>query len=76
MKNFRSLRNFEALVNAHLNGYCKHAILQGNGQVVNATNVRSTLTIKDGHLRAGHAKKKKDRTTEFRKWQSHGVKIN
>ena len=32
--------------------------------------------MQDDHLRARHAKKKKDRTTESRKWQSRGVKIN
>ena len=31
--------------------------------------------MQNDHLRARHANKKKDRTTEFRKWQSHGVKL-
>ena len=35
----------------------------------------STKRILD-HLQARHAKKKKDRTTESLKWQSHGVKMN
>ena len=32
--------------------------------------------MQDDHLRASHASKKKDRTTESRKWQGRGVKIN
>ena len=71
----------EERVNVHLKNGCK--LLQGryrkdNSQVVNATNIRSTLTIQNDHLQAvaRHAKKKKDRTSESLKWQSHGVKIN
>ena len=60
----------------HLNYAITRAILKGYRQVVNATNLRSTLTMQDAHLQARHAKKKKDRTTMSLKWQSHGVKIN
>ena len=69
----------EARVNVHLNNYYK--LLQGrcrkvNSQVVNATNKIDVNNAENGHLQARHAKKKKDRTTGSRKWQSHEVKIN
>ena len=36
------------------------AILQGYCQVVNTTNIRSTYTTHDGHLRARHSNKKEE----------------
>ena len=70
--------DYEARVNVHRNICCK--LLQGrycrvNSQVVNATNKIDENNAEWSF--AGKAcKKKKDRTTESLKWQSHGVKIN
>ena len=69
----------EVRVNVHLEICCK--LLQGryrkvNSQVVNATNKIDVNNAENDHIQARHAKKKKDRTNESRKWQSHGVKIN
>ena len=69
----------EARVNVYLNIFCKP--IQGRyrkviGQVVNAANKIGVKNTENDHLQAKHAKKKKDRTTESRKWQRHGVKIN
>ena len=69
----------EARVNVYLNNCCK--LIQGryrkvNSQVVNAANKIDVNNTENSHMQARHAKKKKDRTTESLKWQSHGVKIN
>ena len=69
----------EARVNVYLNNCYK--LMQGryrkvNSQVVNTTNKIDVNNTENGHLQARHAKKKKDRTTESRKWQSRGVKTN
>ena len=69
----------EARVHVYLNNCCK--LIQGryrkvNSQVVNAANKIGVNNAENDHLQERHSKKKKDRTTGSRKWQSHGVKIN
>ena len=69
----------EARVNVYQKSCCK--LIQGryrkvNSQVVSATNKIDVNNAENGHLQARHSKKKKGRTTESRKWQSHGVKIS
>ena len=57
--------------NCYYKGLCKIMVKSPTQRILDGRK-----KMQDGHLRARHSKKKFDRTSEYRKWQSRGVKMD